>query len=73
MGDTVKAPAVEDAGSCLEQARQMIERARFMWLKARESLEHAQSMRVSLHAQIEELANRGIFVRKSSPPPSRES
>lgn len=39
----------------------MIERARFMWLKARESLENAQRVRVSLHAQIEELANRGPF------------
>jgi len=39
----------------------MIERARFMWLKARESLADAQKVRVSLHAQIEELANRGPF------------
>jgi hypothetical protein len=31
------------------------------WLKARESLEDAQKMRVSLHAQIEELASRGPF------------
>jgi hypothetical protein len=57
----VKAPSVEDGRSCLEQARQMIERARFMWLKARESLEGAQKVRDSLHAQIQELANRGPF------------
>ena len=61
MAHTVKAPGVEDARSCLEQARQTTERARFVWLKARESLEHAQNMRVSLHAQIEELSYRGPF------------
>lgn len=61
MAGPVKAPSVEDGRSCLEQARQMISRARFMWLKARESLEDAQKVRDSLHAQIEELANRGPF------------
>ena len=59
MVDPVKAPGVEDARSCLEQARHMTERARFMWLKARESLENAQKVQVSVHAQIEELAHRG--------------
>lgn len=61
MADFVKAPGVEDARSYLEQARQMTERSRFMWLKARESLEDAEKMRVSLHAQIEELSRRGPF------------
>ena len=61
MADPVKAPGVEDARSCLEQARQMTDRARFMWLKARESLENAQKVQVSVHAQIEELAHRGPF------------
>ena len=61
MAAPVKRPSVEDALSCVEQARQMIERARFMWLKARESLEDAQKVRVSLHAQIEELASRSPF------------
>jgi hypothetical protein len=36
----------------------MVERARFMWLKARESLEDAEKVRIGLHAQIEELAHR---------------
>lgn len=61
MADPVNAPSVVDARSCLEQTRQMIDRARFMWLKALESLEDAQKLRVSLHAQIGELANRGPF------------
>lgn len=61
MADPVNAPGVEDARSCLEQARQMTERARFMWLKARESLENAQKVQLSVHAQIEELAHRGPF------------
>lgn len=61
MDDLVKAPSVEVARSCLEQARQMIGPARFMWLKARESLQDAEKVRVSLHAQIEELAHRGPF------------
>lgn len=61
MVDFVKGFSGEDARSCLEQARQMIGRARFMWLKARESLEDAEKMRVSLYAQIEELSHRGPF------------
>ena len=61
MPDLVKAPSVEEARSCLDQARQVSERVRFMWLKAQDSLRDAERMRVSLHAQIEELANRGPF------------
>ena len=61
VADLVNAPTVEDARSCLDQARQTMERASFMWIKARDSLQDAEKMRVSLHAQIEELANRGPF------------
>jgi len=39
----------------------MVARALFMWLKARDSLEDAEKVRVSLHAQIEELSHHGPF------------
>jgi GAF domain len=61
MAESLPTCTFDDARYCIEQAKTMIERGRFMWLKARESLEDAQKMRVSLHAQIEELANRGPF------------
>src|SRR5215472_1551947 len=61
MAESLPTCTFDDARHCIEQAKTMVERGRFMWLKARESLEDAQKMRVSLHAQIEELANRAPF------------
>jgi len=61
MAESLPTCTFDDARYCIEQAKTMIERGRFMWRKARESLEDAQKMRVSLHGQIEELAKRGPF------------
>lgn len=73
MADSLPTCTFDDARYCSEQAKTMIERGRFMWLRARESLEDAQQMRVSLYAQIEELANRGPFRPQFTATSSRKS
>lgn len=61
MAQAPKSPSIENAHACVQQARQMIERARTMWLEARESLEEAMTIRETLHTQIEEMAKDGPF------------
>lgn len=64
MAYSPKSPSVEDAHLCVQQAGQMIVRARSMWLKARESLEEAALMSATLRTQIDELAKHGPFRRQ---------
>lgn len=61
MGHFSPERSIGDARYCIEQAKTMLESARLMWLKARESVETARKMRADLHAQIEELAKRLPF------------
>lgn len=64
MADYVPLCSFEDAQQCLEQAKSMLERARFMWSEAHQTVEKAKSMRAELRAQIKELARRGALRRR---------
>ena len=64
MAVYVRTCTIEDAQHCLDQAKSMLERARFMWSQAHQTVEKTKSMRAELHAQIEELAKRGAFRRR---------
>lgn len=67
MGHFPPARSIDDARYCIEQAKTMLESARTMWLKARESLEATKKMRADLQAQIKELASRSPFRRQFKP------
>lgn len=59
MADYVPVWSIEDARHCVEQAKCMLERARFLWSQANKTLEEAKLKRADLLAQIEDLARRG--------------
>jgi len=60
----VRTCSMEDAQYSFEQAKAMLERARFMWSEASQAVEKTQSLRAELRAQIHELAKRGALRRQ---------
>lgn len=61
MTDYVPTCTLEDAQYCFEQAKSMLERARFMWSQANKTVKETQSVRDDLHVQITELTKCGAF------------
>lgn len=64
VADTPKIVSMVDARRSVEQARQMLERARLMWSNAHETLQVANDLRASLRRQIEDLYKDGSFHRR---------